>query len=250
MEQDVVRVVIDWLKESSNIIILTGPELSLESGIPDFADSKFNPNIREFRENPAVREAYWQKIGKLYPVLSQAEPNSAHKAVAELEIICNVDYIFTGSTDGLQQKSGSSSVVELLGSILWVTCPNCGKDYSLEQINTQLQDGKKIPACEECNNDLLKPPISFPGQPLPHWELREAWMKLNNCDLFFIIGAYLDDSPLSSLQTIAAESGSKIAIVNERQSEADNYADAVIYGKPTMVISHIVSQIKKDIKAS
>ncbi len=189
-------------------------------------------------------------VARLYPVLSQAEPNSAHKAVAELEIICNVDYIFTGSTDGLQQKSGSSLVVELFGSILWVTCPNCGKDYSLEQINTQLQDGKKIPACEECNNDLLKPPISFPGQPLPHWELREAWMKLHNCDLFFIIGAYLDDSPLSSLQTIAAESGSKIAIVNERQSEADNYADAVIYGKPTMVISHIVSQIKKDIKAS
>ncbi len=250
MEQDAVSVVIDWLKKSSNIIILTGPELSLESGIPDFADSKFNPNIREFRENPAVREAYWQKLGKLYPVLSQAEPSSGHKAVAELEIICNVDYIFTGSTDGLQQKAGSSSVVELLASILWITCPNCGKDYSLEQINTQLEDGKKIPVCEECSNDVLKPPISFPGQPLPHWELREAWMKLHNSDLFFIVGAYLDDSPLSSLQTIAAESGSKTVIVNERESEADNYADAVIYGNPSMVLSHIVGQIKKDIKAS
>jgi len=250
VEQDVVSVVIDWLKESSNIIILTGPELSLELGIPDFADSKFNPNIREFRESPAVREAYWQKLGKLYSVLSRAEPSSGHKAVAELEIICNVDYIFTGSTDGLQQKAGSSSVVELLASILWVTCPNCGKDYSLEQINTQLQDGKKIPVCEECSNDVLKPPISFPGQPLPHWELREAWMKLHNSDLFFIVGAYLDDSPLSSLQTIAAESGSKTVIVNERESEADNYADAVIYGNPSMVLSHIVGQIKKDIKAS
>ena len=69
MEQDVVSLVVDWLNESSKIIILTGSELSIESGIPDFSDSKFNPNIREFRENPAVREAYWQKIGKVYPLL-------------------------------------------------------------------------------------------------------------------------------------------------------------------------------------
>ena len=250
MEPDVVSVVKDWLKESSNIVILTGPELSLESGLPDFSDSKFNPNIREFREDPSVREAYWQKIGKLYPVLSQAEPSSGHKAVAELEIICSVDYLFTGSTDGLQQKAGSSSVIELLGSILWVTCPNCGKDHRLEQINTQLDEGRKIPVCEECSNDVLKPPISFPGQPLAHWELREAWMKLHNSDLFLIIGANLDDSPLSSLQTIAAESGSKTVIIPASASEADNYADAVIYGDPSTVISHIVDQIKKDIKAS
>ena len=75
-------------------------------------------------------------------------------------------------------------------------------------------------------------------------------MKLHNSDLFLIIGANLDDSPLSSLQTIAAESGSKTVIINERESEADNYADAVIYGDPSTVISHIVDQIKKDIKAS
>ncbi|NIS09016.1 MAG: hypothetical protein GWO07_09675, partial [Candidatus Dadabacteria bacterium] len=65
-----------------------------------------------------------------------------------------------------------------------------------------------------------------------------------------IIGVYLDDSPLASLQSIAAESGSKIVIVNERESEADNYADAVIYGNPNIVISHIAGQIKKDITSS
>ncbi|NIT14529.1 MAG: hypothetical protein GTN99_09900 [Candidatus Dadabacteria bacterium] len=250
MEQDVVSVVIDWLKESSNIIILTGPELSTESGIPDFADSKFNPNIREFRQNPDVREAYWEKIAKYYPALSGAVPNEGHRAVAELQVLCNVDYLFTQCTDGLHQKAGSESVVELLGSMLWITCPNCGQDHKLDQIITQLNGGKKIPECEQCGNNLIKPPISFPGQPLPHWELREAWMKLHNCDLFLIIGAYLDDSPLASLQTLATESGARVVIVNERQSDADNYADAVIYGKPTMVVSHIAGEIKKDIKTS
>ncbi len=250
MEQDVVSVVIQWLKESSHIIILTGAELSMDSGIPDFADSKFNPNIREFRQKPEVREQYWQKIAKYYQVLAQAVPGDGHKAIRELEVLCNVDYLFTQCADGLHQKAGSGSVVELLGTMKWISCPNCGQDHKLEQVMGQLEDGKKIPVCDQCSSDLIKPPISFPGQPLPHWELREAWMKLHNSDLFLITGVSLDDSPLASLQTIAAESGSKIVIINERESEADNYADAVIYGNPNIVISHIANQIKQEISSS
>lgn len=250
MEQDVVSVVIQWLKESSNIVVLTGPELSADAGIPDFADSKFNPNIREFRQDPSVREAYWQKVAGFYPQLSGAEPQSGHTAVAELQVLCSVDCLFTGSADGLHQKAGSNDVIELLGTMLWITCPNCGQDHKLDQVITQLNEGKKIPECQSCGSDMIKPPISFPGQPLPHWELREAWMKLHNCDLFFIIGAYLDESPLASLQTVAAESGAKIVIVNERASEADNYSDAVIYGSPGVVIAHMTGKIKEDMKAS
>lgn len=247
MEQDVVSVVTDWIKESSKIIILTGYDLSLESCLPDFSDSRLNPNIRDFRENPEVRQAYWEKLRDLYPILASTEPNDGHKSIAELEMICKVDCIFTQCTDGLHQKAGSQSIIELFGSILWVTCTSCGKDYKMEQVLGMLGQGIKIPACEACGKDVIKPRISFPGQPLPHWELREAWMRLHDCELFLIVGAVLDNSPLASLQTLASENGSKIAIINDRESEADNYADAVIYGKPGMIISHIVKKIKEEI---
>ncbi|NIS09015.1 MAG: NAD-dependent protein deacetylase 1, partial [Candidatus Dadabacteria bacterium] len=55
-------------------------------------------------------------------------------AIRELEVLCSVDYLFTQCTDGLHQKAGSGSVVELLGTMLWITCPNCGQDHKLEQI--------------------------------------------------------------------------------------------------------------------
>lgn len=250
MEQDVVDVVIEWLQNSSNIVILTGNELSLQSGIPDFTDTRLNPNIRDFRENPAVRESYWDKINELYPKLSEATPSLAHQSIAELELICGVDCVLTLATDGLHTRAGSTSVIELCGTMHWVTCTSCGKDFRMEHVLNLLGEGSNIPTCEVCGKDLLKPPVSFPGQPLPHWELREAWMRLHNCELFIIIGVVLDNSPFSSLQTLASENGAKIVIINTRESDADNYADAVLYGDPNIILQHFVKKIKSGLKVS
>lgn len=250
MEHDVVNIVIEWLQNSLNIVILTGNDLSLQSGIPDFTDSKLNPNIRDFRENPVVRETYWAKISEFYPKLAEAAPSIAHHSIAELELICNVDCILTQATDGMHTRAGSNSVIELCGTMHWVTCTSCGKDFRMEHVLNLLGKERKIPACEECGKDLLKPPVSFPGQPLPHWELREAWMRLHSCELFMIIGAVLDNSPFSSLQTLASENGAKIVIINMKESDADNYADAVLYGDPNIVLPHFVKKIKSGLKVS
>ncbi len=244
---DVIETVASWIKESKKIIALTGAELSIESGLPDFSDPRLNPHIREFRENRNVRVQYWKKIGEIYPILSKAEPNPAHEALAELEMIGNLDCIFTQTTDGLHHKAGSSVVIELHSTILWITCTSCGKDYPLEWIQNVLDKGTDIPECEQCGKDVLKPPISFPGQPLPHWEVREAWMRLRNCDLLLVVGASLDVSPISSFPTVASEGGAKVVIISERQSPWDDYADAVIYGKPSQVLPFLVAKLKKGI---
>ena len=250
MEQDVVSLVTEWLQKSSKIVILTGNDLGSDTGIPDFTDARLNPNIRDFRENPGVRESYWAKIRDLYPGLADSKPGEAHLALAELELICNVDCILTLSTDGLQTRAGSGSVIELCGTMHWVTCTSCGKDFRMEDILKSLSEEIKIPTCEVCGKDLLKPPISFPGQPLPHWELREAWMRLHSCDLFIIAGAELDNSPFSSLQTLASQNGAKIVIINSKESEADNFADAILYGDPALILPHFVKKIKSGLKVS
>jgi NAD-dependent deacetylase len=250
VEQDVITIVIEWLQKSAKIVIFTGNELTLDSGIPDFTDSRLNPNIRDFRENPDVRETYWAKVSEVYPVLVEFTPCSAHQSIAELEMLCSVDCILTQATDGLHHRAGSTSVIELCGTMHWITCTSCGKHYRTEYILSLLGNEIKIPCCEACGKDLLKPPISFPGQPLPHWELREAWMRLHNCELFLITGAILDNSPFSSLQTLATENGAKIVIINSQETEADKYADAVLYGDPNVVLPHLVNRIKTKVKVS
>jgi NAD-dependent deacetylase len=247
MEKDVLKTVVDWIKESRQIIVLTGPELSAESGVPDFSDPRINPNIREFRANREVRAQYWSKIKEIYPVLVKAEPSPAHLALAELEMLGKLDCLLTQTTDGLHHRAGSTSVIELHSTMLWITCTSCGKDYTTDKILSMLERGKEIPECEVCGKDILKPPISFPGQPLPHWEVREAWIRLRNCDLLLIVGASLDAQPISSFPTLAKETGTKVVIISEREGPSDDYVDAVIYGKPSQVLPHILKKIKEGI---
>ena len=247
MEMDVAGIVAEWIQQSTKIVVLTGDELSSESGLPDFLSSGLNPHIRDFRETKEVRANYWKKIKDVYPSIINAEPSPSHDALAELEMISGLDCIFTQSTDGLHHKAGSSNVIELNSSILWVTCVSCGKDYSVEEILSIIEKGSEVPKCIECGSDQLKPPISFPGQPPPHWEVREAWIRLHQADLFIIAGASLEHEPVASFPFLAKERNIKVVIISEKQSPADDHVDAVIYGKPSQVLTYIVNKIKEGI---
>lgn len=247
MKNDAAATVAEWIKEARKIVVLTGAELSAESGLPDFSDPKLNPHIRDFRESKNVKADYWRKMREVYPALANAEPGRSHKALAELEMLGNLDCIFTQATDGLHHRAGSSTVIELNSSVLWVTCTSCGKDYSLDEVISDLEKGEVIPFCRECGSDQLKPPISFPGQPPPHWEAREAWIRLHNADLFLIVGASLDNEPIASFPFLAKERDARVVIISERESPADDYVDAVIYGKPGQVLAYILKKLKESI---
>ena len=247
MATDVAAKVAEWITEARKIVVLTGAELSAECGLPDFADPAINPHIGDFREDRAVRAEYWKRIRNAYPLLSATEPGPSHKALAELEMIANLDCIFTQATDGLHHKAGSSAVIELNSSILWVTCTSCGKDYALGEIIDLLEKGADVPACRECGSDQMKPMISFPGQPPPHWEAREAWIRLHTADLFLIVSANLDNEPIASYPFLAKENKAKVVIIGEKETPADEYVDAVISGRPGQVLNYILKKMKESI---
>jgi NAD-dependent SIR2 family protein deacetylase len=72
-------------------------------------------------------------------------------------------------------------------------------------------------------------------------------MRLHYCDLFLIVGAFLENQPVSAFPTLAKEQGAKVVIISERQSPADDYVDAVIYGKPSQILPYIVKKLKEGI---
>lgn len=244
-EYDAVTALMDWIMDAGNIVILTGPELSFESGLPDVADLGFNPDIKHYKNSREVRKEYWKKMSEFYPRISSAVPNAAHTAVYELGILFNVRKVLTQNTDGLQQKTGSENVLELYSSIHWVTCTECGKDHTMNEVLSQIEKGADVPRCSVCAGDQLKPPISFPGQPLPHWEIREAWMTLQNCDLLISVGANLEHEPVASFPLQIMNKGGKVAIISETKGPEDDFVNAVIYGRCTQVLPYIVSELKK-----
>ncbi len=241
-----------WIEESEHTVFLTGSELTFECGIPDAGELEFNPDINDFKENDKTKEKYWAKLSELYPKIAAAEPGEAHKAIYEMSLLCGgIEWIITQAVDGLHARAGCGNVLELYASIHWAQCLSCGKDYRMMDVLTSMsREGKKIPSCAVCRTGMLKPPVSFPGQPLPHWEIREGWIKVHGCDLLICAGASLDKEPVASFPVQARHKGAKTAIISASESPADGYVDAVLYGSPAVVMTHLLERLKKNISVS
>ena len=113
-------------------VVLTGAGVSTESGIPDFRSpgglwSEFDPldygSIESFRRDP-VR--IWEFYARRFAFLTEAEPNDAHRALAELEARGLVEAVVTQNIDLLHERAGSRNVIEVHGSIRRAVCLACG----------------------------------------------------------------------------------------------------------------------------
>ena len=60
-------------------------------------------------------------------LITDVEPNAAHRKLAELERAGKLTAVITQNIDGLHQKAGSRRVLELHGSIHRNYCEKCGK---------------------------------------------------------------------------------------------------------------------------
>lgn len=82
-----------------------------------------------------------------------AEPNPAHRKLAEMEQKGKLTAVITQNIDGLHQLAGSKNVLELHGSIHRNYCMKCGKFYDAKYV--KYADG--VPRCE-CGG-MIKPDV-------------------------------------------------------------------------------------------
>ena len=76
--------------------------------------------IEAFRSDP---EKVWRFYGPRISMLTEAQPNAAHHALAELEQLGYVRAVVTQNIDLLHERGGSREVVEVHGSIRTVDLP-------------------------------------------------------------------------------------------------------------------------------
>lgn len=92
------------------LIFFTGAGISVESGIPTFQEQ---PGIREKLSRDFANEfpeQYRETIRGMVDAVKNAEPNAAHKAIAEFDVP-----VITMNVDRLHSKAGSKSVIEVHG---------------------------------------------------------------------------------------------------------------------------------------
>jgi NAD-dependent deacetylase len=106
------------IRANQPCVVLTGAGVSTESGIPDFRSptgiwADFDP--LEYASLPAFRadpEKVWSFYKPRIAMLTAAEPNAAHRALAELERRGLVEAVVTQNIDLLHERAGPAGAVE------------------------------------------------------------------------------------------------------------------------------------------
>ena len=233
-EIDKVR---DWLRMTDNAVVLTGAGISTDSGIPDFRGpngvwtknpaAEKSAHIDNYMSDPEVRRRGWQnRIDNPY---FAAQPNAAHRAVAELQAAGSVSWVVTQNIDGLHQAAGSppETVLELHGTVHRTRCMNCGDERPMEATLDRVRAGEAEPPCLVCGGILKSATISF-GQQLDPDVLDQSAAVCSATPLLIVIGTTLGVYPAAGLVPLAVRAGATLVIVNNQPTDFDDLADVVL----------------------
>jgi NAD-dependent deacetylase len=241
-----------WLRAARHIVVLTGAGISTESGIPDFRGpngiwtkdpaAEKAANIEFYVSDPVLRARTWQN--RMRSEIWQAEPNTGHRALAELEQRAHVDALLTQNIDGLHQAAGSTAelVVELHGNVREAKCLGCGWRGPMAETLDRVRAGETDPRCVECGGILKSATISF-GEALVAADLERAQQAAQHCDVFLAVGTSLGVYPAAALPEIALRHGARLVVMNAEPTPFDPHAHAVVRAPLGVALPAIVERI-------
>lgn len=213
---------------SDNIVFFGGAGVSTESGIPDFRSTDglyhqqwdYPPEVilshTFYESNP---EAFF-RFYRAKMLAPDAQPNDAHRKLAQWEQEGKLKAVITQNIDGLHQAAGSKNVLELHGSVHRNHCQRCGKFYSLDA----LLHGEGVPHCT-CGG-VIKPDVVLYEESLDQDVLDVSVRFISQADMLIIGGTSLNVWPAAGL--INYYRGHKLVLINKSPVARDLTADLVI----------------------
>ena len=215
----------ELIRERQPCVVLTGAGVSTESGIPDFRSptgiwAEHDPmevaSVWAFLRDP---QALWDFYARRLSALSDARPNAAHLALAELERRGLVAAVVTQNIDTLHEQAGSQEVVEVHGSIRTASCVVCGVRVPIGSALARLP----LPTCEACGGNL-KPDVVMFGEAMPVRETDRAFALAREAGLLLVVGSSLEVYPVAGLPEETLAAGGALAIVNRGSTPYDDAA--------------------------
>ena len=234
-----IRKLKELVDSSDNMVFFGGAGVSTESGIPDFrsVDGLYHQQY-DFPPETILSHTFYEENPKEFfrfyrnkLLCPDAQPNAAHRKLAELEAAGKLKAVITQNIDGLHQKAGSREVLELHGSTLRNYCEKCRKFYDLGAV-LQLGD---VPRCT-CGG-RIKPDVVLYEENLDSDLLTRAVQYIADADMLIIGGTSLAVYPAAGL--VRYYRGNKLVVINKSAVGQDLQADLVI----TDPIGEVLSQI-------
>lgn len=221
--------------QKPKIVVFTGAGVSAESGIATFRDSNglwHNHNIEDvaspegWQRNPQlVLDFYNQRRRDL----AGAQPNAAHKAIAQLEQAFDV-CVVTQNIDDLHERGGSSNIIHLHGEITKARSSVDEDDiYPIGYADIKLGD--------KCRTGhQLRPHIVWFGEAVPLYGVAEEIIA--RADKILVIGTSLSVFPAAYLLQSARADAEKVLVGPAMEVVPRGYryiADTAVGAVPPLV---------------
>ncbi|MCT4137005.1 NAD-dependent deacylase [Elizabethkingia anophelis] len=177
------------------IVVLSGADISAESGIKTFRDSNGlweNHKIEDvaspegFARNPELVLEFYNLRQRQ---LSEVNPNEAHYILAELQKDFDV-HIITQNVDDLHERAGSENIIHLHGEL------KKARPVNDEESIIPWEDDLNLGDLDE-NGIQLRPHIVWFGEMVP--EMENAATIASTADILLVIGTSLQVYPAASL---------------------------------------------------
>jgi NAD-dependent deacetylase len=211
--------IIEKLKSSQRVAVLTGAGISAESGVPTFREvqtglwSRFDPaelaTPQAFQQNPKL---VWEWYSWRRELISRAQPNPGHYALVEMETLFPEFTLITQNVDGLHHLSGSLETIELYGDIFRTRC-----SFENKIVSDWPETDELPPHCPHCG-ELLRPDVVWYGESLPAKPLDAAFEAASSCQVFLSIGTSTLVEPAASLPFVALRNEATVIEINPQET--------------------------------
>lgn len=257
------------------LLVITGAGISTASGIPDYRDregvrrGKQPMMYQEFLANPAARQRYWARALLGWPRMLAAQPNAAHRALAQLQAAGKISGLITQNVDALHTFAGSPAVTELHGSLHRVVCLDCGQRGERTAVQQQMlvdnpylssieavqaPDGDtlldeayiadfRLPTCPHCAGVRLKPDVVFFGENVASDTAARAMAQADQAAGLLVVGTSLMAWSAFRLCKHMAGQGKPILAINQGKTRADELLTAKFEVPCETLLPHVVEAL-------
>jgi NAD-dependent deacetylase len=237
------EALIEALRSSRHVCVLTGSGISAESGVPTFREAqtglweKYDPHElatpEAFLRDP---ELVWSWYRWRRNLVSRVDPNAGHLALVELAGHVENLSLVTQNVDGLHQRAGSENVIEFHGNIFENRC------FVECCVIRDVVSDDGVPTCPGCGGHL-RPGVVWFGEAIPENALAGAMEAASGCDVFFSIGTSSLVWPAAGLVDTARAAGAVVVEINPNETPLSDSSDFCLGGNAGTVLPELVARL-------
>ena len=238
------EALIEALRSSRHICVLTGSGISAESGVPTFREAQTGLWERFDPHELATPEAFltdpvliWNWYRWRRDLVAKVKPNSGHRALVDLQAQVRDFTLITQNVDGLHQRAGSQNVIEFHGNLFEDRC------FVEDCVVTEEYDASAtVPTCPACGSNL-RPGVVWFGEAIPQNALQDSMTAASSCDLFLSIGTSSLVWPAAGLADTARAAGATIVEVNPDTTPLSNATDFQLNGNAGTILPELLERL-------